>query len=264
MSLDMNNSPASLRFTDFPKRLITASDMESSTLPPLMVPDGLSGQELASRFFKHIRDELVRNSAPPKLSPVVITTLAGPGTLDCEANAVPVGKETFTLGLEGQGRFVRVIGALRVTVMASMVTVQADVKEAFDAKRGVLPWLAGAILRNPETGRGGDGVIATLFTFMVLGVGIGISTLVFPGEGSVLLALPVSFGIGILLVAVAHSAKRSKEKQSVELTNLVNLALVTAYQSFDVNGKNPKSTVSSAAMSDSSPPKDEGRERVRD
>ena len=258
MSLETNNSSASERLTEFPRRLITASDMDSSTLPPLMVPDGFSGQELASRFFKHIRSELVRNSAPPKLSPVVITTLAGPCTLDCEAKAVPLGKETFTLGLEGQGRFVRVIGALRVTVMPSMVTVQADAKEAFDAKRGVLPWLASAILEK------GDGVIATLFTFIALGVGIGISRVVFPGEGSILLALPMSFGLLILLVAVAYSAKRSKEKQSVELTNLVNLALVTAYQSFDVNGNNPESTVNSAARSASAPRKDEGRERGRD
>ena len=196
----------------FPTRSLTTAQMDAVTLPPIAVPQGATVADVTSALLAHLERSLSESAAPPKLQPVQIQAMSCRTILASSAAEIKQAKEFYSIGFEGNGSYARVVGALRIAVMPTLLTCRIESKETYVFRVGAL--------------------VPRFFGCGFLGPGLLLLPVLFWGFLG-----PLGAVLGILLILLVLLCEfilgPNKKKQVAELTQLVSFALLQAYQSYD-------------------------------
>lgn len=195
-----------------PTRSLTTAQMDAVALPPISVPQGANVADITSSLLAHLERSLAETAAPPKLQPVQIQAMSCRTILASSAAEIKQAKEFYSIGFEGNGSYARVVGALRIAVMPTLLTCRLESKETYVFRVGAL--------------------LSRLSGCGVLFPGILLLPVVLWGFlGPLGAVIGVVFILLVLLSGLILAP--NKKKQVAELTQLVSFALLQAYESYD-------------------------------
>jgi len=221
------------------ERFVSASDMNTASLPPLSANS--SNQILM--LLHHFEESLKSGANPPRTSLLRLKSMHAATVLSTsDPEVVSKLKEFLSVAVEIQGQSSRYIAVLRLRPLGSVVTCSIEHKEILDpftfAVQGVFYWLfafskdkdneARIRERNPEHKSSSMGVFIGMCLLIALFAAV--AQLVAPGalQGTALLV--PAFIFALIVLGVIDAMYKRKMKELGELNQAAVLWMANSFE----------------------------------